>query len=175
MPAWPRIRGKREKLEAKVRIQRPKAEIFEFYRDLTNLPLFLGDVMSVEPTGSDTWRWVIQGPARVKIRWDIKVVEENPNTLIRYETTTLGGLDTVWNVYFDDGDTPGSTDVREVMEIPLGRIGKAGLALMGKPPAEEMAANLRRLKQLMETGHVTETSHAVPGKFTTPAPEQHRE
>ena len=28
-----------------------------------------------------------------------------------------------------------------------------------------MAANLRRLKQLLETGRVTDTSHAVPGKF----------
>ena len=165
MKTWPRAHGQREKLEAGVTIQRPRAEIFDFYRDLTNLPLFLGDVMSVEPTGSGTWRWTIQGPARVKIRWDIKVVEENPSTLMRYETTSLGGLNTVWNVYFSDGDAPGSTDVREVMEIPLGKIGKAGLALMGKPPAEEMAANLRRLKQLMETGHVTERSHAVPGKF----------
>jgi hypothetical protein len=52
------------------------------------------------------------------------------------------------------------------MKIPLGRLGRAGLALIGKFPAEEMSSNLRRFKELMETGKVTDTSYSVPGKFT---------
>jgi hypothetical protein len=39
------------------------------------------------------------------------------------------------------------------------------LALIGKLPAEEVSANLHWLKQVMETGHVTDTSDAVAGKF----------
>jgi hypothetical protein len=55
--------------------------------------------------------------------------------------------------------------VREVMKTPLGGVGRAALALIGKPPAEEVAANLHRLKELMEIGRVTDESHAVAGKF----------
>lgn len=157
--------GRHETVEGSVRIRRPVAEIYEFYRDFTNLPLFLGDVMSVEPTGDGKSRWSIQGPARLKIQWEVEVIEERPNAVIRYRTNSLHGLDTTWNVYFSAADDPGSADVREVMELPLGRIGTLGLALVGKPPADEVAANLRRLKELMETGRVTDTSHAVPGKF----------
>jgi len=40
------------------------------------------------------------------------------------------------------------------------------LALIGKFPAEEVRANLHRLKQVMETGNVTDTSYAVRGKFS---------
>ncbi len=39
------------------------------------------------------------------------------------------------------------------------------IALLGKFPAEEVASNLHRLKQVMETGRVTDTSYSVAGKF----------
>jgi hypothetical protein len=42
---------------------------------------------------------------------------------------------------------------------------RVALALIGKFPAEEVSANLNRLKQVMETGRVTGTSYSVPGKF----------
>jgi hypothetical protein len=51
------------------------------------------------------------------------------------------------------------------MKAPLGRMGRAALALIGKFPAEEVSANLHRLKQLMETGNVTDTSFSMAGKF----------
>jgi uncharacterized membrane protein len=163
---WSRAIGGHEKIEARVRIGRPVGEVFEFYRDFRNLPRFLGDVMSVEPTGEKTSRWTIQGPARMRIRWEMEVIEEQPDSVIRYRTNSLHGLDTTWNVYFGSAaDDPGSTEVREVMDLPLGKVGLLGMALVGKPPADEVAANLHRLKQLMETGRVTDTSHAVPGKF----------
>ncbi|MGI5149778.1 hypothetical protein ACQEVC_26140 [Plantactinospora sp. CA-294935] len=52
-----------------------------------------------------------------------------------------------------------------MLKTPLGRLGHAALTLVGKPPTEEVAANLRRLKQVLETGTVTDTDHAVAGKF----------
>jgi hypothetical protein len=55
-----------------------------------------------------------------------------------------------------------------VMTSPLGKIGRAAFALIGKHPAEEVTANLHRLKQVMETGKVTDTSYAVAGKFSAP-------
>jgi hypothetical protein len=51
------------------------------------------------------------------------------------------------------------------MKAPLGRVGRAALALIGKFPAEEVSSNLYRLKEVMETGRVTDTNYSVPGKF----------
>jgi hypothetical protein len=55
--------------------------------------------------------------------------------------------------------------VREVMSMPGGFIAEAALAAIGKPPAGEVRANLKRLKELLETGHVTTMDYAVRGKF----------
>jgi uncharacterized membrane protein len=152
-------------IEASVQIHRDVGEVFNFYRDFRNLPRFLGDVMGVELTGPSTSRWTIQGPFGVQAHWTVRVTEERANALIRYETVSLPGLGAKWAIYFVPGPQAGETEVREVMTSPLGTFGRAALALIGKYPAQEVAANLHRLKQYMETGKITDTSYAVSGKF----------
>jgi hypothetical protein len=51
--------------------------------------------------------------------------------------------------------------------MPFGRVGLAALACVGKHPAEEVRATLRRLKQVLETGKVTYTGYSAPGKRFT--------
>lgn len=146
-------------------IRRPVEEVFRFYRDFSNLPRFLGDVMAIDPVGPATWRWTIQGPLGIRVKWTVKVTEERANELIRYETVSLPALKTSWEIHFAPGPEAGEAEVREVMKTPLGTLGRAALALIGKFPAEEERSNLQRLKELMETGRVSDTSHAVAGKF----------
>ena len=155
-------------IEASVTIQCPVEEVFRFYRDFKNLPSFLGDVMAIEPIGPATSRWTIQGPLGIRVNWTIRVTEERTNKLIRYETVTSPGRRTYWEIHFAPGPETGETDVREVMKAPLRRVGRAALALIGKHPAEEVSANLHRLKQVLETGRVTDTSYSVRGKFAQP-------
>ena len=76
------------------------------------------------------------------------MTEERPNELLRYEAAEAG---TSWEVHFAPRPQAGSTEVRDVMRIPFGRLGRAALALIGKFPAEEVSANLRTLKQVLET------------------------
>ena len=150
---------------ASATIQRAVGEVFRFYRDFKNLPSFLGDVMAIDQIDPATSRWTIQGPLGIRAKWTIRVTEERMNELIRYETVGPPGLRTYWEIYFAPGSQPGATEVREVMKAPLGRWGRAALALIGKFPAEEVSANLHRLKEVMETGSVTDTSYSVAGKF----------
>ena len=107
----------------------------------------------------------IQGPFGIQAQWTIRVTEVRPNELIRYETISSPALRTYWEIHFAPGSEAGETEVREVMKTPLGRIGRAALALIGNFPAEEQSSNLHRLKEALETGRVTDTSYAVKGKF----------
>jgi uncharacterized membrane protein len=152
------------RIEASVIIHRPVEKVFGFYSDFRNLPSFLGDVMAVEQIDSTTSRWTIQGRLGIQTHWTTRVTEERPNELIRYETVTSSPLKTCWEIYFA-GSAVDETEVHEVMKTPLGRIGRLALAAVGKFPSKEQSSNLHRLKQLMETGTVTDTSYSVPGKF----------
>jgi uncharacterized membrane protein len=152
-------------IEARVIIQRPVAQVFAFYRDFRNMPSFLGDVMATEVLDPATFRWTIQGPLGIRVHSTMRVTEERENELIRFQSIGTTGLAAQWEISFAAGSAADETEVRSVMTTPLGRLGIAALALLGKFPAEEQAANLHRLKQILETGRVTDTSYAVAGKF----------
>jgi uncharacterized membrane protein len=159
------ISGKRC-IQASVTIQRPLDEVFGFYQDFRNLPIFLGDVLTIEPTGPITSRWTIAGPFGIRTSWTVRVTEFSKNELICYETVTLPAFRTYWEIHFTPGSNAGETSVREVMKEPLGRLGEAALALIGKYPALEIKANLNRFRQVMEIGRVVDTSYSIPGKFS---------
>ena len=152
-------------VEASIVIRRPVEEVFQFYRDFRNLPKFLGDVMAIEQTGPATSRWTVQGPLGVRIKWTARVIEERANEFISYETVPLPGWKTTWEISLSPALEAGATKIHETMRMPLGRLAEAGLTLIGKPPAGEVSANLRRLKEVLETGTVTDTSYSVAGKF----------
>lgn len=166
MPRTPMSPQDNNTIEASITIRRPVEDVFTFYRDFRNLPRFLGDVMAIEPIDRSTSRWTIQGPLGIRAHWNVRVIEERANALIQYETVGSPELRTRWEIHFAPGPAPGETTVRQVMKAPLGRLGRAALALIGKFPAEEVLANLHRLKQVLETGTVTDTSYSVAGKFT---------
>jgi uncharacterized membrane protein len=140
-------------VEATINIERPVDEVFAFYRDFTNLPRYLGDVMAVEPINRTTSRWTIQGPLGLRAHWIAVVTQERLNEVICYEITGTG---TSWTICFAAGPRVGSTHLREILRTPFGKMGRVALALLGKDPAQEVPANLGRLKQLMETGRVTD-------------------
>jgi uncharacterized membrane protein len=152
-------------IEASVVIRRSREEVFRFYRDFSNLPRFLGDVMAIEQVDATSSRWTIQRPLGVRVAWTIRVTEERMNELIRYETVNRPLVTTYWDIYFAPGPQAGETEVREVMKAPLGVLGRAALAVIRKFSDKEVASNLNRLKELMETGRVTDTSYSVAGKF----------
>jgi len=156
----------RFQIDGSVTIRRPVSQVYRFYRDFTNLPRFLGDVMAVQVTGPLTSHWTVQAPLGTFVNWNVQVTEEQPGKLLRYQTDTAAALRTCWELSFAEGANEAEANVRELMDLPLGRLGQAALALLGKPAAAEVAANLQRLKELMETGKVRTRTHSVKGKFS---------
>ena len=155
---------RRYSIEADIRIRLSVAEVFKFYSDFRNLPLFLGDVVKIDVIGPASTRWTIRGPLRTRIHWTVKITEIRKNELIRYQTCT-SMLRTYWEICFTTTDDSRETEVREKMRTPFGKFGLTALTLIGKFPAKEISANLNRLKEYMETGKVTDMSYAVKGKF----------
>ena len=156
---------KENTVEGNVTIQRPVEEVFAFYEHFDNLPRFLGDVMAVVQIAPATFRWTIQGPFGFRAMTVIKITEMRRNKLIRYETTGVAGLNGSWEIHFGPGPNVHETEVREVMRIPLGRLGRAALGLIGKSPLDEVSSNLHRLKEIIETGRASDTSYSVAAKF----------
>jgi uncharacterized membrane protein len=142
-------------------IRRPVQVVYGFYRDFMNLPRVLGDVVAVEQVAGVTYRWIVAGPLGTRMPMTITITDQRVDQLIRYQTGGLGPLRGRWELAFAANAGSGGTRVREQLAMPLGAIGRAVLALIGKFPEREVAANLTRLKHLLETGDGGDTPSAV--------------
>jgi len=137
-----------------VTIHKSPAEVYAFFRDLANLPTFMDYLASVREIGGGRSHWVAKLPVRGTIEWDAEVTEDRPGERIAWQTVAGSTFAHRGQVTF--ADTPGgggSTEVRVELEVGLPGIApSASLAkLLTKP---QIKGDLRRLKQVMETGEV---------------------
>jgi uncharacterized membrane protein len=135
-------------------IRRPRPDVYAFYRDFTNLPRFIGDVVAVRRLGPTAYRWVVAAPLGRHVRMNVTITEDDADRLLRYRTGGPPLLRGQWELSFaaeGDGEEQ-RTRVREQLVVPLGRAGRVALAAIGKFPDREVAANLRRLKEVLEIG-----------------------
>lgn len=150
---------------AEVDIRRPVGEVFAFLSDPANMPDFLGDVVAVEVLTPLRSRWTVGLPFGMRAHWISEIVEKVPDKVFSYRTSAFGRV-TSWRYTFEENGL--STRVREQLSMPGGYLPRLALRMARKNPVDEVHSNLHRLKQLLETGTITDTSNALPRRFRKP-------
>ncbi len=144
--------------QAVVTVNRTPADAYGFWRRLANLPRFMTHVASVEETGERTSHWVV-GAAGTKMEWDAEIVDDVPGERIAWRALPGASVPNEGQVAFTSAPGGRGTEVRVTMtyEPPAGRIGSAFAKLLGSDPGGRLRADLRRFKQLLETGQIPTT------------------
>ncbi len=137
-------------------IHRPRAELYSFWRDFSHLPAFMENVQSVTVQTPARSHWVIAAPAGRSVEWDSEVTEDIPDERIAW--TSLEGAD-IRNsgvVEFRDSPTGRGTFVTVTIayDPPAGELGRLMAKLFHREPKIQARQDLRRFKQLMETGEI---------------------
>lgn len=147
-------------------IQRPAAELFDFWRDFTNLPRFMTHLESVSCSSSTKSHWVAKGPAGTSVEWDAEIINEEPGKVIAWRSLGGADVDNSGSVRFVEG--PRGTVVRVVMNYipPAGKLGAAVASMFGENPRQQIHEDLQRFKQLMETGDVPTAEGQPSGTCT---------
>jgi uncharacterized membrane protein len=137
-------------------IGRTVAEVYSFWNDFTNFPRFMQHVESVEIVGDGRSRWRATGPRGTRAEWTSEIVERRENELIAWRSVDTSELYNEGKVSFRPAPRGEGTIVTVEMRYapPGGRIGAALLKLFRKEPGQQVADDLRRFKQVMETGEV---------------------
>ncbi|WP_395443313.1 SRPBCC family protein [Caulobacter sp. UC70_42] len=68
-----------------VTINRPRAELYAFWRDFRNLALFMENVERVTPGDDERSHWVVKAPAGKTVEWDSVLTEEVENEVLAWE------------------------------------------------------------------------------------------
>jgi uncharacterized membrane protein len=143
--------GEGVRVDLTVLLNRPRAEVYRFWRNLENLPRFMDHLESVSVLDGRRSHWVAKGPAGSRVEWDAEIFNEIPNQLIAWRSLPGSEVDHAGSVHFTPTDI-GDTEVRVVLRYdpPAGKLGAAVARLFGEEPSQQVAEDLRRLKQVVE-------------------------
>lgn len=138
-----------------VTINRPVGEVFAYFRDFANLPTFMENVERIDILGDKRSHWVVKAPAGKTVEWDAVVTEETQDSVIAWTSEPGADVANSGRVEFRDAGARGTVVTATIAyDPPGGVIGKLIAKMFQREPAIQARRDLRRFKQLMETGEI---------------------
>ncbi|MBE9181612.1 SRPBCC family protein [Oculatella sp. LEGE 06141] len=147
------------RVEKSVTIQRSPEELYQFWRNLENLPTFMKHLKSVQVVSDLRSHWVANAPLGNDLAWDAEIITDRPNQLIAWASVEGADIDNSGFVRFQPAPAGRGTEVKVVMEYnpPGGAVTAAIAKLFGEEPEQQIGDELRRFKMLMEAGEIATT------------------
>lgn len=146
-------------------IMRPAAELYAFWRDFTNLPKFMSHLKQVHVHENNKSKWVADAPLGATIEWEAEIINDEPDKLIAWRSIGNPDVDNSGSVRFVESPELGATEVVVTIDYipPAGKVGTWIAKLFGAVPAQQIKEDLRKFKQLMETGEIPTTEGQPQG------------
>lgn len=141
-----------------VTIARSADELYQFWRNPLNLARIMENVIEIVPLGEDRSRWTVKGPAGKQLSWESVITAEEPGRSITWQSAEgAEGADVAnsGKIEFIEAGERG-TVVRAIIayDPPGGSVGQMVAKLFQREPRIQTRRDLRRFKQLMETGEI---------------------
>jgi uncharacterized membrane protein len=154
-------------LTAVTTIRKPPEEVYAFWRQLSVLPTFMIHLDSVEVTGPTRSHWKASAPFGQDVEWDAEIVDDVPGERLSWRSLPGAEVDNSGSVTFTRAPGDRGTEVHVVLryDIPAGKLGELVARYFGEDPHQQLGDDLRRCKQVLETGEVVRSDGAPLGKF----------
>jgi uncharacterized membrane protein len=156
-----------EYIERSVVINKSTQECYDFWRNLNNAPNFMRMIDSVTVRDERNSHWVARLPGRrAPLEWDSQISEDRPGERIAWHSAADAPLLHAGVVSFERAPGDRGTLVRLVVHYRprAGRAGVLAARAAGQAPEIEITEDLRRFKQILETGEIPTTRHQPAGR-----------
>ena len=137
-----------------ITINRQPQEVYAAWRRYEQLPQFMDYLESVSDLGNGMSHWVAKLPVGGTIEWSAVTTEDVPGSRISWRTVDKARLPHTGTVSFEPTLDGKGTEVRVEMQydVPGSRVlGGFAAKLASK---QQMNGDLKRFKQVLETGEV---------------------
>ena len=141
-------------------------EAYEMWRHLDNLPTFMAHLEEVRPGRNGRSHWRASAPFGRAIEWDAEITEDVPGQRIAWRSVGDADIRNEGSVQFVPAPGGRGTEVHVKLryEMPGGKLGEAVARYFGEDPRQQLDDDLRRFKQVAETGEVVRSEGAPGGK-----------
>lgn len=139
-----------QRIESSIEVEAPVEKVYDYWKDLENLPNFMSNIEEVRSTAPDMTHWVVKGPLGYRAEFDAKTTQNEPNSAIAWNTEN-GDVETSGQVRFQEM-TPNRTRVEVQMNYwnpPGGKLGEAASRVTSGPKTI-LEQDLVNFKDIME-------------------------
>jgi uncharacterized membrane protein len=152
-----------------ITIRKPVEEVYAFWRAFENLPRFMYHLESVEVRGEGRSHWTAKAPLGRTVEWDAEMTADTPGEEIAWRSDEDAGVRNAGRVRFRDA--PGGRGTEVIVELtydaPGGKVGGLVAKLFGEEPTQQVKDDLRRFKQVLETGEVVRSEGTPEGQHAS--------
>lgn len=158
--------GSQQPVREMVTVTASPEECYRLWRNFENFPRFMRHVESVQETGGGQSHWQVKAPGGTAVEWDAKITADEPNRMLAWESLPGADIDNRGCVRFEAAPGGRGTIVNVEMRYapPAGRIGAIAAKLTGEESQQQVRDDLRRFKQLIETGEIPTTEGQPAGR-----------
>ena len=155
-----------QQVEGNIEVQAPVQTVYEYWRNLENLPSFMSNIEEVRSTGPDTTHWVVKGPLGARLEFDARTTQDEPNSAIGWNTVD-GDVQTSGQVRFQElGPEQTRIDVTmNYADPPGGKIGEVASKAVANPKIM-MQQDLKNFKDIIEGTATPEEVQQRPSAAT---------
>ncbi|MEX0717223.1 MAG: SRPBCC family protein [Planctomycetaceae bacterium] len=152
------VRAQRgRKVTWSLHINRDSREVYDYWRNLQNLPRVMRHLESVMAIDGDRSHWIAKAPLGHTLEWDAEIITDEPGRIIAWQSLPDSEVDTAGSVRFE---TPAFGEGCELSlslkyDPPGGKAVAALAHLVGQGLEQDLREDLRKFKQVMEAGEVT--------------------
>ena len=150
---------------AAITVRRDRAELYEMWRDFERFPDFMAHLEEVRATGTTTSHWKARGPLGMTVEWDAEITDEVPGERIAWRSVEGSKVDNSGTVRFVTAPGDQGTELHVDMRYspPAGAVGATIAKIFGEEPGIQLKDDLRRFKNIAETGEVVRSDGSPDG------------
>jgi uncharacterized membrane protein len=134
-------------------VNRPRSEVYAFWRRLENLPLFMRHLEHIDELDERTSAWRLKMPGGMgDIRWEVRIVKEEKDTELSWHSVEGAVIRNTGKINFSD--TPGKgtrIDAMIVYGVPSGPIGERLSGLLTPAFRRRVEEDIQQFREYLET------------------------
>lgn len=158
--------GRTIELTATTTINRFADDVYGEWRRFDRLPRFMAHLDEVRSDGNGLTHWRASAPFGRVVEWDAEITDDRPAERISWRSTGDTEVPNEGEVRFAAAPGQRGTELHVTLRysVPAGRLGRLAARYFGEEPHQQLDDDLRRFKQIMETGEVVRSDGAPWGK-----------
>jgi uncharacterized membrane protein len=137
-------------IQKTLHIEAPLNEVYAFWSNYENFPLFMSHVREVEDLGGGRSHWSVSGPGGVPIEWNAMLTQQVPDSVIAWRSEPGSMLENAGIIRFVPDGRGTRVNLRICYNPPAGGAGQAVAELLGSDPRGKLNEDLGRMKALLE-------------------------